>query len=290
MYSLGKHAPVGLQHALTQADLSVDLMQEAVAGQRAAALPCSASVILAVEPCAQLLLVAVEQARLVAPAASRRADGADVGDLVGHEASSIVHLDGATDALDGAVAGPCCASAQDLGHVSMRQQSLCRKVLEGALSHAGLASAHDLHDAAACTAPHPREGEGERQDSSSSQCFQAKRLGLPAFLARHSPEADLERLREKCPCCKPAVRSHFSMFAIVLPYLLQPLTHGGIAAITCADALEEVLAVQVLEEVVLFGQCQERLEPVRQKIWCRDAALRLRDIHSCHSFCAPRCK
>ena len=80
------------------------------------------------------------------------------------------------------------------------------------------------------------------------------------------------------------------MFAIVLPYLLQPLTHGGIAAITRADALEEVLAVQVLEEVVLFGQCQERLEPVRQGIWRRDAALRLRDIHSCHSFCAPRCK
>ena len=67
------------------------------------------------------------------------------------------------------------------------------------------------------------------------------------------------------------------MFAIVLPYLLQPLTHGGIAAITRADALEEVLAVQVLEEVVLFGQCQERLEPVRQGIWRRDAGLR--DIH-----------
>ena len=31
----------------------------------------------------------------------------------------------------------------------MRQQSLGRKVFEGALSHTGLASAHDLHHAAA---------------------------------------------------------------------------------------------------------------------------------------------
>ena len=204
-------------------------------------------------------------------------------------ASSIVHLDGATDALDGAVAGPCCASAQDLGHVSMRQQSLGRKVLEGALSHAGLASAHDLHDAAACALlilVKAKANARALHPANVSKEGRHQRLGL----ARHSPEADLERLREKCPCCKPAVRSHFSMFAIVLPYLLQPLTHGGIAAITRADALEEVLAVQVLEEVVLFGQRQERLEPVRQGIWCRDAALRLRDIHSCHSFCAPRCK
>ena len=111
MYSLGKHALGRLKRVLAQTDLTVDLMQEAVAGQRAMTLPGFAFVVLAVEPCAQLLLVAIVQARLVALVARRRADGVGVGDLIGHEASSTVLLDGATDALDSAVGGPCCASA-----------------------------------------------------------------------------------------------------------------------------------------------------------------------------------
>ena len=85
MYSLGKHALGRLKRVLAQTDLTVDLMQEAVAGQCAMTLPGFAVVVLAVEPCAQLLLVAIVQARLVALVARRRADGVGVGDLVGHD-------------------------------------------------------------------------------------------------------------------------------------------------------------------------------------------------------------
>ena len=197
MYSLGKHALGRLKRVLAQTDLTVDLMQEAVAGQCAMTLPGFAVVVLAVEPCAQLLLVAIVQARLVALVARRRADGVGVGDLVGHEASSTVLLDGATDALDGAVGGPCCASAQGLGHVGMRQQSLGRKVFEGALSHTGLASAHDLHHAAAFVLLILVKAKANARilhAADVSEEGRHQRLGLPAFLARHSPEADLERL------------------------------------------------------------------------------------------------
>ena len=71
MYSLGKHALGRLKRVLAQTDLTVDLMQEAVAGQCAMTLPGFAVVVLAVEPCAQLPLVAIVQARLVALVARR---------------------------------------------------------------------------------------------------------------------------------------------------------------------------------------------------------------------------